>query len=426
MYSKRGLESPPRRLANDLQGWIQRLGAAMITIRRFPFALAGLLLVVGTLYLVPWWSRVYFLWDDLELLMLLKFHPLAAFFLSHEYQFFPLFQFFYWIELHLFSVNPSLFFLTSVSFHLVNIALAYTLMRQLTKGQFFPMLTAIAVSFNKSFFESIFWPTIQSNLLITTCVLLALRSYFKLGARYRHRDAWILFFLLMVGNFLFGFGIAIGFILAAGAMIFLKNGDTKRVVPILGTVTFVIGAVAILLFSTTELRQEGKIPSLTLRQLGNFLYFTAVGPTEGIITRFFLPGFTPNIYHPLNVVVMIVVPSIVAAVTGYLFVRAIAKKTWRKTLHPLFLFYALVVTPFAIAALVRSASGAHKALADRYVYFPLFFFVLALIYSLSLLEKTCRLKRKHKFFPVLTFASALIIAIGHLVAMSFQANALFL
>lgn len=384
------------------------------------------LIFVAAIYLIPWWNRVYFLWDDLELLMLLKFQFWKSLFLAHQYQFFPVFQLFYWLELQLFGVKPSLFFLVSVVLHLVNIFLASSLTFRLTKSKFFSMLTAILVSFNKSFFEGIFWPTLQSNILLTTCVLFSLHLFFRIRERYRSRDAWILFFTFLIENFVFGFGVSIGFVSALAALIFFKPGTGKRVIPILGAAAGIIGVSLILLFSVPELHRDEIPISFSATHVFDILYFTAVGLAEGIISRFFLPGFVPNIYSLPNIFIMILIPGALAAGTVFLISRSIMKKTWKHQLQPLFMFYSLAAAPYAIAALARSANGAHKALADRYVYFPLFFFVLATAYSLFLFKKSGILRGGNKLFPILTGAAALIIAIGHLVAMSFQANSLFL
>lgn len=358
--------------------------------------------------------------------MLLKFQFWKSLFLAHQYQFFPIFQLFYWLELQLFGIKPSLFFLVSVVLHLVNVFLASSLTFRLTKSKVFSMLTAILVSFNKSFFEGIFWPTLQSNILLTTCVLFSLHLFIKVRERYRNRDAWILFFTFLIENFVFGFGVSMSFVSALTALIFFKPGTGKRVIPILGATAGIIGVSLILLFSVPELRRDGIPVSFSATHVFDILYFTAAGLTEGIISRFFLPGFVPNIYSLSNIFIMILIPGTLAAVTVFLVSRSIMKKIWRYQLQPLFMFYSLATAPYAIAALARSANGAHKALADRYVYFPLFFFVLALVYSLFLFKKSGILRGGNKLFTVLTFSVALIIAIGHFVAMSFQVNLLFL
>ncbi|MBI5357158.1 hypothetical protein HZB78_06140 [Candidatus Collierbacteria bacterium] len=382
------------------------------------------LLLVGIIYLAPWWRSVYFLWDDIEFLILLKFHLWNTLLLSHEYQFFPIFQIFYWIEIQLFGVNPSLFFLVSVVLHIVNIFLASSLTFRLTKSEFSSVLAAILVSFNKSFFEIIFWPTLQSNLLLTTSSLFAVYLFLKSKNQYNNYDALKLFLIILIGNFLFGFGIAVGFIFTFTALIFFNPGKGRSVLSFLTAAASIIGVIAIISFSTAELRQEGKMPELSFRQLSQIVYFTAVGPSEGIISRFFLPGFVPNIYSLPNILIMILIPGILVIFTGFLVYRFFKKKSWKKSLYPLFMFYSLTVAPYAIAALARSANGAYKALADRYVYYPLFFFVLALIYSLFLFQKLLGIKQR--LFHILTVGMTIIIVVGHLVAMNFKVNLLFL
>lgn len=384
------------------------------------------IIFVAVIYLIPWWNRVYFLWDDLELLMLLKFQFWKSLFLAHQYQFFPIFQLLYWLELQLFGVKPSLFFLVSVILHLVNIFLASSLTFRLTKSKVLSMLTAILVSFNKSFFEGIFWPTLQSNILLTTCALFSLHLFFKVRERYRNRDAWILFFTFLIENFVFGFGVSIGFVSALTALIFFKPGTGRKIIPLLGVTAGIIGVSLILLFSVPELHRDGIPIFISATHIFDILYFTAAGLAEGIISRFFLPGFVPDIYSMPNIFIMILIPGALAVMTIFLIFRSIMKKTWKRQLQPLFMFYSLVAAPYAIAALARSVNGTHKALADRYVYFPLFLFVLAVVYSLFLCKKSGILRGRNNIFIVVTFSAALIIAIGHLVAMSFQANLLFL
>ena len=108
------------------------------------------LIFVADWYLIPWWNRIYFLWDDIELLMQLR-HPLLETFTSHQYQFFPVFRFLL-SETNLFGVNPSAFLTVSVGLHLINIWLVYVLINKLTKNNQLSLLASMLVSFNKSYF----------------------------------------------------------------------------------------------------------------------------------------------------------------------------------------------------------------------------------------------------------------------------------
>ncbi|GEM_PF-4994085 len=379
------------------------------------------LIFVAGWYLIPWWNRVYFLWDDIELLMQLRHPTLETFLTSHQYQFFPVFLLFYSLETNLFGVNPSAFLAVSVGLHLINIWLVYILINKLTKNNLLSLLAAVLVSFNKSYFTVIFWPTIQSNILLTTWLLLTLLLFFELKHKLSLNKLIKFLALILLAGLSFGFGISAGFIFSIAAWLFIRN-RSHRLLTISSLVTGIVTALVVLKFSLPEV-QQSQIVSLSGTRLFNIAYFTAVGISQGIISRFFIPGFVPNIYNASNIAIMIALPAAILLFFIYTSFLMIKKHRFADLL-PLFLFVSLSIMPYFIASLARSGPGALGGLAERYIYLPFFAFVLALVYGFYLVGIT------RKTFPkpirIILIAYVPLIVFGHIAAMWFKLNNLFL
>lgn len=378
------------------------------------------LIFVAGWYLIPWWNRVYFLWDDIELLMQLRNPALSDFLSSHQYQFFPVFKLFYALEIQLLGVNPSAFLLASVILHLTNIILVYKLIVTLTKNHSLGLAAAILVSFNKSYFTVIFWPTIQSNLLLTTFILLSCHQFIKLCTGYR-KSALILFASgLLMGGLSFGFGVGTGVIFAIIARAFWNKTAHRDLLISVGLIAGLASILAVLFLSSAEI-QKDQVFQLSPIRIFNIIYFTLVGVSQAIISRFLLPGFIPNIHSSANVAVMIALP---AAILAFFLYTISAIKNKPALLAPLLLFFSLTIIPYFIASLARSGPGVLGGLAERYIYLPFFAFILSFIYSLNLITNNNSFKIS--YLKILMISILLVINLGHQVTLYMALNQLFL
>lgn len=335
---------------------------------------------VAASYLIPWWKRVYFLWDDIEFLMRLRSPSLAEFFVTHQYQFQPLFYAVYWLEIHLFGVNPQPFFLVSVIVHLLNIYLVHKIIYGLTNSKFASLAAAILVSFNKSYFTVIFWHSIFSNQLLVTFLLIAVLVLIGLKKDYHRYQVIILGMTLLSAGFIQGFGVGAGMVFAAVVCLFWRKKPWWKPVFSTCAAAGLISVAATLIFSIPEVQRDRKF-ELSPQRIFNLGYFTAVGASQAVISRFFLPGFIPNIYSPANIAVMIALPAIVVIFFAWVIIKNIQN---HGKIAPLFLFVGYTVIPYFIASLARSGPGALGGLAERYIYPPFFFFILALTYAVFL------------------------------------------
>lgn len=377
------------------------------------------LIIVFLLYVVPWFKIVYFQWDDIELLMQFRSANILSFFTPHSYQFVPIFLFLYWLEIQLFGITPSLFFLVSVFLHLCNIFLTYNLINRLTKRETLALIAAIMVSFNKSFYPIIFWPTMQTQLLLTTLTLIALILFHKSQNRKPFPSAYFLFLFVFLASITHSFGIPTGAGIAFAILLFWPKYNHRIRFSVLAMATSIMAGLCILVFSSSQLLHNNIAQQLfSPHRLFNIIYFSAVGPTQSIISRFFLPGFTPNVYNIYNILIMIAIPA-TTALFVFASIRKIvknAKRRWKK-LITLFVFGWVMAEGYFMASLVRSGPGAHKALTERYSYFPLFGFALFLVYSFSFFKKS--IFKFHPFAKVLVIGSFIIIMIGHFIGMQF-------
>jgi len=378
------------------------------------------LIFVAGWYLIPWWNKVYFLWDDIELLMRFRHPTVETFLASHQYQFFPVFKLFYWLQVQLFGVNPAAFLSVSVGLHLINIYLVYLLINRLTKNNFLSFLSAVLVSFNKSYFTVIFWPTIQSNLLLTTFMLASFHFFCNLKNRFRKTTLLLLASSILLGGLSFGFGVGAGFVFAIIAWLFWKKSRSRAATVATGAIAGIVSILLVILFSSSEI-QKDQIWQFSPIRIFNIIYFTLVGVSQAVISRFFLPGFVPSIHSPANIAIMIILPATIL----FFFLRTIfVNRKQPSILSPLFLFISFTVIPYFIAALARSGPGALGGLAERYIYLPFFAFILALTYSLHL-NGLKQIPSHRRLYPILIGAAALI-SLGHQITMYLEVNKLFL
>lgn len=217
----------------------------------------------------------------------------------------------------------------------------------------------------------------------------------------------------------FGFGVGAGIVFAAIVFLFLGKKPWWRPVFLTCAAAGLISVAAALIFSIPEIQLDRKF-ELSSQRIFNLAYFTAVGPSQAVISRFFLPGFIPNIYSPANIAVMIILPVIVLIFFLWTIFKNI--KTPAR-LAPLFLFGGYTVIPYFIASLARSGPGALGGLAERYIYLPFFSFILALISALSF---TLPDISSRPMLRSVLIGGALIISAGHQIMMYFSIYNLFI
>lgn len=379
------------------------------------------ILYVFVSFVLPWRNRIYFLWDDVEFLLRLRNPNFQEFFLPHQYQIHPIFNFAYWLQIHLFGVNPRAFLIVSTLFHVFNIFLVFQLIKKLTKSDFLSLLASVFVSFNKSFFTVVFWPSMFSTVLLTTWLLLCSNLLVGLWKKFSNSKMISLFFLLILASFTQGFGVGVGFIFAIAVFLFWKKRREKLT---LIWVTGIAGLLPLFIIAPLALREmrQDQIVSFSWLRLFNFMYFVAVGISQTIISRFFLPGFIPNIYSRSNVFVMILLPFVVLSYFTFVILRKF-KNGEEKQLLPFFIFGSFTLVPFIIASIGRSKTGALAALAERNMYVPFFFFILALVYSLSLLKSY---REHHSLIKFLLIGICIVLSFGHQITMYLSLNQLFL
>lgn len=373
---------------------------------------------VAIFYLLPWWNRVYFLWDDIEFLMRLRSPSPAEFFVTHQYQFQPLFYAVYWLEIHLFGVNPQPFFFVSVVVHLLNIYLVHKIIYRLTNSAFASLAAAVLVSFNKSYYTVIFWHSIFSNQLLVTFLLVATLAFMKLEKDYHRFPVIILGMALLSAGFIQGFGVGAGLVFAAIICLFWRKKTWWKPVFLTCAAAGLISAAATLIFSIPEVQLDRKF-ELSPQRIFNLGYFTSVGTSQAVISRFFLPGFIPNIYSPANIVIMITLPAIVLLFFTWVIIKNIKNYAGLATL---FLFGGYTVIPYFIAGLARSGPGALGGLAERYIYTPFFFFILTLTYAVFLCRNRIpsRIRKRRFLLKTILIGAVAILSIGQQAVMHLE------
>ncbi len=379
---------------------------------------------VAASFLIPWLNKVYFLWDDIEFLMRLKAPALGEFLLSHQYQFQPLFYAVYWLEIQLFGVHPQPFFFISILVHLLNIYLVHSIIYRLTKSKSAALTAAGLVSFNKSYYSVVFWQSIFSNQLLVLLLLIAVLAYLNLEKTYSLSSAIVLGIALLSAGFTQGFGVGAGLVFALTVLLFWRNKPWWKNVFWVCAIVGLISIFATVVFSIPEIQTDRKF-EFSFQRLLNLAYFTAVGPSQAIINRFFLPGFIPNIHSQANIAVMILIPAILLIFLLWIIIKNINNK---RRLSYLLLFNAYTVIPYFIAGLARSGPGALGGIAERYVYPPFFFFILTLVYASFLCQNTLPIKlSKHSLaIKVILIGAIIILSLGQQAVMHLEVYNVFL
>ena len=128
------------------------------------------------------------------------------------------------------------------------------------------------VSFNKSYFTVIFWPTIQTHILLTTFSLLSILILMNIKNHYSFPKTLLLFLCLTSAGLSLGFGIGVGAILAIFTYFFLSKIKGKITVMIALTLSSLTSIIGVITFSSRELAQNNLL-QLSAKKIWNILYF---------------------------------------------------------------------------------------------------------------------------------------------------------
>ncbi len=195
---------------------------------------------------------------------------------------------------------------------------------------------------------------------------------------------WYSLIAIIFSGLSYNFGIGVGLIFAIVTTIYSKISE-KNIRPsaiigylLVGSISYIAGP----LLSTTQAKgffPEVANPIQFLLVYGGFII---VGIGRGVVGRLFLPGFEPPNENLLGTIVSFIPFVGIGLYTIQRIVRWRRDESGKKenTVHSLFLFIVSIFTlyPYIWAGFIRSHFGLKQALAERYAYPSIFFFIILL------------------------------------------------
>lgn len=344
-------------------------------------------LAIFCFYFFLFRNRVWFHHDDFDFLVgsaNFNFSYLVA---PHNEHFLPIFRILYYSEYSLFGLNFTPFFIISILLHLFILFVLYKITNILTTKKFYAYLAVFLFTINSTFFEVILWSTSQQLLLSSLFIGISFLAWLKY--RQKKTNNWLITSSIssILAAFSSGFGVLYPLFISI-VSIFDKKINK------LGKLFFILSALLTLVifwyFAGKSLTVVTK-QSLSLNDFPHVIYFILIGLIEGMLSRFFWAPFTPSRIAKTDLILMPVLNISILIFLIYLLSKTGFKKG--KNLFMKVVLASLSLFPYLAISLGRYPYGAKAAMSERYVYLPLFFFILFLIYQLSLLKQTTFLKK---------------------------------
>lgn len=336
--------------------------------------LFGLLTIIGLFYYFPFSRLTWFYHDDFDFLLGSFSFNLKYLLSPHNEHFLPVFRILFWLEFLLFKFNFKFYLLVSILLHLSVLWLLFLIVKKITKKNFWGFLAVFFFGFNGNFYEVILWATGQQILLC--CFFMALSFLFWLKYRQKKQPLIILgiFASTLLSAASFGVGALNGFSLLLTSLID-KKSDKKLKITLM--IQFLLMTILFLNFKLA-----------TGLNLAKMLYFAWVGIFQGTLSRFFYAPFAPSRTTGADLWLMPVLNIFIIIFLWLLFKI--------KTKKDKVIFYSLALFslyPYLLTSISRFSGGAKGAMAERYIYIPLFFIIILIIYQLSFLKPTKLLKK---------------------------------
>ncbi len=329
--------------------------------------------------------------------------------ISQGEHFSPLYNIVWAIQWRLFHLNYFPYVLFPLFVHLLNIILLVKIVRLFSfarprLAKLGEVVAVLLFTASVTYTEPLLWFTVQGISLAT--LLVGLAFYFWL----KNKFWWSILFSFLSG-FAFGLGIGVGVIFGILTITQISKLKSQNQNLNLKTIIFLYFLTGIISYLVGPAflgeRLGGRI--IEWRGVADILEyagFILVGISRGVVGRLFLPGFEPPNEDILGTVlsfipfILIVGLFIKMAYPKFLGARlplrcgfaAARLKIWARPFDLLLFTSIFVIYPYVWAGFLRYQFGLKQALAERYAYPALFFFVIlvALIVNYLVKEKIIR------------------------------------
>lgn len=279
-------------------------------------------------------------------------------------------------EFKIFSLNFYPYLMVALILHLINCFILYKLTKLITGKKSYALLAVSLFFINLTYTEAFLW-SLHGLLLSMTFLGLSFYYWYKFIELKNKRYFYLTTLFIILNGLTYGLGVGTGMIFAVTTLLFIKILNKKRILilsmifGLTGIISYFIGPLIVPNFFVHI------TPRITspLKDVVLYIAFIIAGVSRGVVGRLFLPGFEPT-HHEIILTVISFLPAVII-ITGIFWLIKRYKKLKDKLLAISLVIF--MTFPYVWAGFLRSHFGLKQALAERYAYPSLFFFVIILV-----------------------------------------------
>lgn len=339
------------------------------------YILLGTAIVALTILFIYGTQKMYFHQDDVDTLVEVVNHWPGALFTTQNEHVVLFHRLFVRLEWELFRIYFPGYLFFSFLFHGLNLFLLGVIAKKVTKSSFAALVAVSLVAINSNWNEVIYWMTGQQQLLWTFFSLVSFLYTYTLWQQ-KKPFAPIQYIYVCILSLLPGVNFGAG--MAWPAILFILFGwrwKNKKlsITPIGVTVIFSQIVLSVLYLYLVQNKIETHDSVAHWFNLFGIFRFVLVGVGMSMVARALWP------FDQIRTMVIMLI-----LFTGgvILYLRT---KPWKLLLQDKIVQSGILITlaTYTIYALPRWHFGLWQAMAQRYVYMPMFFLVLALVVVLQ-------------------------------------------
>lgn len=310
-------------------------------------------------------------------------------------------------EFKIFGLNFYPYITVAIILHLFNCFILYKLVFLITKNRYYGFFAVSLFFLNLTYTEVFLW-LLHGLLLSMSFLGTSFFYWYKYIESKNDRYFYIATLFIIFNGLTYGLGVGTGMVFAAATLLFINLLDKKKVIiysmilGLMGLFTYFIGPIIVPNF----------LPHITpqmtnpLRDITLYIAFVFSGVTRGVVGRLFLPGFEPS-HHEIILTVISFIPALIVAIGIYWLLKRYKKLKEKLLIISLGIF---ITFPYLWAGFVRSHFGLKQALAERYAYPSLFFFVILFVLLIKYLIEQKKI-RSIKYIIIYTVILVILQAV---------------
>ncbi len=323
---------------------------------------------------------MFFHQDDFGLLIALKLSSLWQFVFTPQAEHFSPIILFVWAMLFkIFGLQFWPFLGFNLIVHVLNCLLLAKIVGNLTKNNYLKYIAAAVFLVNFNYTGTFL--SLNCTPPAVSFLGVAFFFWYKLIKDKSGKYFWYSLSAIILSGFSCGIGSGVGlvFALTTGILIIVTR-YTKSDLRFAGLIYFLAGIMSYAIGPLISPKHAGAfIPKIAnpLKDLALYLAFIISGVGRGVVGRLFLPGFEPR--HTEVAATIVSFAPFVLIVGALIWVISKELRIKKKNIADAFILIPVsifVIYPYVWSGFLRYQFGLKQALAERYVYPSLFFFVI--------------------------------------------------